>query len=111
MAPSADATDTAAASASGRGTETYQTQHDWTGSEPVSHSVIEAVSEATGTDVERLAPLYEAIDPDALDALFESIPSRERMRGSVSFAFDGCSVRVAANGRILVRVLEGGSDG
>ncbi|MFC7135555.1 HalOD1 output domain-containing protein [Halobaculum litoreum] len=38
--------------------------------EPVSVRVVECVAEATGLDATDLDPLYEVVDPDALDALF-----------------------------------------
>jgi hypothetical protein len=39
-------------------------------SESASSRVVVAVAEATGTDPAELPPLYEVIDPDALDAVF-----------------------------------------
>jgi len=41
-------------------------------SESASSRVVLAVAEATGTDPADLPPLYEVIDPDALDAVFRS---------------------------------------
>jgi len=36
----------------------------------LSTAVVEAVSASTGRPVSDLPPLYDAVDPDALDALF-----------------------------------------
>lgn len=43
-------------------------------SESASESVIRALSDVTGTDPLRLPPLYESIEPDALDQLFATTP-------------------------------------
>jgi len=40
--------------------------------ESASTRVLRAVAEATGRDPATLPPLYEVVDPDALDALFDS---------------------------------------
>lgn len=62
--------------------------------------VIETVADALETDPRELGPLYEAIDPDALDRLFES--PRQFASGCVTFTFEGCEVTVDANGWIAV---------
>jgi hypothetical protein len=82
---------------------TYVRERD----ESPSASVIEAVSEATGTEPDRMQVLYEVIDPDALDALFEpdADGKREPPSGHVSFRFAGCSVTVYANRRTVVSPL------
>jgi hypothetical protein len=41
-------------------------------SDPASERVVQAVAEETGTDPVDLPPLYDVIDPDALDAVFAS---------------------------------------
>jgi len=45
-------------------------------------AVVEAVSASTGRPVTDLPPLYDAVDPDALDALFagRSVDGRVRFR-------------------------------
>ncbi|GAB7008177.1 hypothetical protein JCM31271_01200 [Halorubrum trueperi] len=62
--------------------------------------VVEAVAEATETDPKELQPLYEAIDPDALNQFFES-PHQFRS-GHILFRFAGCNVTVDADGWIAV---------
>ena len=88
-----------------RRTEAYKTYHDWTSSESLSQSVAEAIAFAMDADIAELPPLYTVIDPDALDRLFWSSPSKPRMEGTVSFPFNGCTVRVSANGKIVVHAL------
>ena len=67
---------------------------------PPSIRVVETVADALDADPTELGPLYEAVDPDALDALFES---PERFTGGcVTFAFEGCTVTVDADGWVAV---------
>lgn len=64
-----------------------------------SHRVLEAVAEETGVSpLEIDRPLYEAIDPDALDALFR----HGRSETVVEFAYLGCRVRVFGDGEVAV---------
>jgi len=69
-----------------------------------SHSVVEAVAEATHTDPTRLRPLYEVVDTDALDGLITGDSERPRAPDglSVSFRFEGCDVAVYGDGRTVV---------
>jgi len=68
-----------------------------------AHSVVEAVAETTHTDPTRLRPLYEVIDPDALNDLISG--SLERPQApedlTVTFQFEGCDVVVCGNGRTV----------
>ncbi len=67
------------------------------GGRPVSETVVAAVAEYKRVDVFDLdPPLYEAIDPDALDALF-----REG-EGDVRFDHWGCTVTVDHDGVVTV---------
>ncbi|NHN48423.1 hypothetical protein G9464_12580 [Halostella sp. JP-L12] len=71
--------------------------------DPVSQTVLFAVAEAIGDDPLELPPLYDAIDPDALNKLFDSSAfGAERGDGTVEFAYAGCDVSVRADGRVTV---------
>lgn len=72
--------------------------------ESASRSVIEAVAAATGADPTTMPPLYDAIDPDALDSALDSLSrgTRQSREGSISFRFNGCCVTVHADGRTVV---------
>ncbi|WP_251329959.1 HalOD1 output domain-containing protein [Haloplanus pelagicus] len=74
-----------------------------------SYSVVVAVAEVTGTDPDRLRPLCDAIDPDALDRLVEPTPRRTTPASvvSVGFEFNGCNVIVHGDGRTVVSSREG----
>lgn len=64
----------------------------------VSERVIQKVATASGTDALELPPLWDAIEPDALDALVE-----EMADGEVSFAYAGYDVTVASDATISLR--------
>ena len=75
---------------------------------PVSVRVVEVVAEREGIDpLEVSPPLHDAIDPAALDALFEPTRSGRRDTGIVSFTYRGHRVRVGSDGRVT---LEGGPE-
>lgn len=68
---------------------------------PVSIRVVEAVAARDGADpLELSPPLYEAINPTALDALFEPTSSGKRATGTVSFTYRGHRVRVDSDGQV-----------
>lgn len=61
----------------------------------LSAAVIESVAAREGVAPHRLAePLYETINPDALDALFQ------RSTGTVVFEFHGYIVKVRSDGGV-----------
>ena len=71
----------------------------------LSNKVLERVAEAEGRDPTELdEPLFEVVDPDALDAIFESTENGpHRNAGTVDFEYQGYSVRVTAEGDVLLR--------
>jgi hypothetical protein len=77
------------------------------GSDDISRAVVEAVAEAEGVDsVELTPPLYEAVDPDALNRLFAATPSAGRMEGRVSFRYNGYEVTVWGDGYVSIASRE-----
>ncbi|MFB6171889.1 MAG: HalOD1 output domain-containing protein [Haloarculaceae archaeon] len=77
------------------GTQTAR-RYDWSETPP-SYAVVETVARADGTDPVDLGPLYEQVDPDALDALLADA------RGvAVTFPFAGHEVTVGSDGVIEV---------
>lgn len=56
---------------------------------PVHEQVIYAVANANGVDPTDLHPLYDTIDPEALDDLFES-----GTEGTIKFTYEGHDVAV-----------------
>lgn len=68
-----------------------------TGEQKISETVLAAVADYKGTDVFELdPPLYDALDPDALDSLFRG------SQGSVRFDYWGCTVTVSHDGVVTV---------
>lgn len=61
--------------------------------------VLEAVAVTSGIDPLELPPLYDVLDPDALDVLVVSMSD-----GKLSFTYAGYRVEVDADGE--VRLLE-----
>lgn len=67
--------------------------------EQVSEAVIRAVSEQENVDLQNVAPLYERIDPDALDDFFEpNYDGRVPTVTSVEFDYGGYTVVVRGSG-------------
>lgn len=73
--------------------------------EQLSEAVTRAVAESEGVDPTALdTPLYEAIDPDALDDLVRlrrtaEVPSPVR----VQFSYYGYEINVHGDGKLLLR--------
>lgn len=79
--------------------------------EYLTEEIIKAVSEATGVDpvpsenpshsesdaTRALEPLYNVIDTDALESLFQP-----QTQGKVHFTYSGCSVEVTSDGYVRV---------
>jgi hypothetical protein len=64
--------------------------------------VVEAVADAEGIDpIDLEAPLYESIDPTALDDLFDkSAGSTAARSGSLSFRYHGYDITIASSGAV-----------
>lgn len=84
--------------------ETVETTHDWAGDVPLSTTVLSLVTAASKTDIEDLPALNDAIDPDALDALFAPREcGTPRSPGAISFRFDEFLVGVDPDGTVSVQ--------
>lgn len=89
-------------------TGAYQLHHDWDGSESLTTTVITAVATVADAEPTELESIYEHVDPDALNALFQ--PKNDgtpRTGGRVSFTLAGHDVTVFAGGDVVVRPPEG----
>ncbi|QCJ48578.1 hypothetical protein FCF25_13850 [Haloprofundus sp. MHR1] len=64
---------------------------------PPSTAAVVAVAEVKDVDPREMQPLYRAVDPDALDALFA-----KQSASSVAFDLSGYEVLVTSGGRVLV---------
>lgn len=61
----------------------------------VSVRVVETVAESISRDALSLPPLFDVVDPDALEALVETMSS-----GEISFRYVGLRVTVSSDGTI-----------
>lgn len=86
---------------SGSGDGSIHAQYDW-GSKAPSTAVTETVAIALDREVTAGEPLYEFIDPDALDELFQSNHSSKSNDISVSFIISGLHVTVHSRGDVIV---------
>jgi hypothetical protein len=83
---------------------------DWefevVGEQP-SEAVVRAVAEVRGCDPVELPPLNGALDPDALDDLFEdTVGGRPRRGGRLAFEYADCRVNVLGGEKIRVEFLD-----
>jgi len=72
------------------------------GDEAVPTAVVETVAAVSNGTVTELPPLQDAIDPDALDALFTT----GQAHGSLAFEYHGFLVVVTAAGTVAVHDAE-----
>lgn len=73
-----------------------------TGTRPtVSERVIQTVAEITNSEPSELPPLYNAVDPEALDALIEGMPD-----GEILFTYVGHEVTAKSDGTIYLPTAE-----
>ena len=64
---------------------------------PTSERIVEAVADAADVSKLELQPLYEVVDPDALESLF-----RAGSTGTVRFTYHGHRVVVSSHGDVTV---------
>ncbi|NHN58767.1 MULTISPECIES: HalOD1 output domain-containing protein [Halorussus] len=70
----------------------------------VSTAVVTAVAEAEGrSPTDLVPPLHDAVDPEALDRLFEDDRPRSESEPRVSFTYCGYDVRVGGPNDVVVR--------
>jgi hypothetical protein len=78
-------------------------RHDWS-ERTLGWTVVSAVASGTETDPTALPPLYDVVDPDALERLFRRRDGAIRDSGlRVSFEYGGHDVMVDADGSVFVR--------
>lgn len=68
----------------------------------VSEEVVLSVAAAKGVDPLELDPLFDVIDPEALDALYERDADRTGSPRRVEFTYEGHRVAVGEDGSVTV---------
>ena len=69
---------------------------------PVADRVVEEVSTAEGVSPSSLPPLYDAVDPEALETLLTSTRDGQSAPVRVSFPYEGYTVTVTDGGEVTV---------
>ena len=69
---------------------------------PPSEAVVRVIAEITDVSATDLTPLYESIDPDALDGLFEHASRKDAELDRLAFTYAGHHVAVCGNGTIEI---------
>lgn len=88
---------------SGRGDVETRAEYDWSATSP-SDAVVDAVADVVSGGPTSFGPLYDRIDPDALDAIFRPSgagPPADGIR--VSFSLADRLVVVHGDGDVVVR--------
>ena len=84
-----------------RSDETYVTAID--PDDSPSEAVVTTVAALDGVPPTELAPLYDAVEPDALDALFDHAERQDRPGDQrLCFAYAGYDVTVCGDGTVSV---------
>ena len=79
------------------------TQHRSVAEEETSTAVVLAVAEVTDTDPLELSPLYEVLNPDALDQFFADGQGSNRSgEAQIIFPFGNCWIAVRSDDQITV---------
>lgn len=87
-------------------TDTYRVEYT-DGVAPPSRVVVKAIATITGRKPVDLDPLYEVLDPAALDDLFRATATGgHRSDGEISFTYHGYEVVVRSYGVIEIRALD-----
>lgn len=71
----------------------------------ISTNLVETVADASGVDATALPPLYERVDPDALESLFAATAGTSRT-GQVEFSYGGYDVRIVCDGEVTISLGE-----
>jgi|AntDeeMetagen134_2_1112570.scaffolds.fasta_scaffold23907_1 hypothetical protein len=79
---------------------------------PVSERVVDAVGGERDADPTDLSPLYDAVDPEALDALFSTAQGEPTTAGDsarqFTFTYEGFVVDVTADGAVELSPADSG---
>jgi hypothetical protein len=70
---------------------------EWNDHDSASAAVIDAIERVSGISALDMRPIYESVDPDALDALLHRATTTGNPR-TVSFGYDGYRVTLDSSG-------------
>ena len=79
-------------------------QHDWTEPETLVDEIVSAVAEVTGTDEYDVPLLYDHLDPESLNTLFDQTDrNRDCSDAMLVFTIDDCTVTIYGTGLVVVQ--------
>ena len=90
------------AAVQGEGELHYVTQYDHTQHQPITEVIIDALAAVSGTDPLELPPLYEAIDPDALELIVREPNTAPTRSCFVGFTLGAWGIIVTGSGEIQI---------
>jgi hypothetical protein len=90
--------------------DTYRVQYDWTDPTPLTTTIVEMIGTISETPADDLTPLYETIDPDALEELLAPGGDSPSAAG-IWFHYAGYRVTVRGEGEIEVTPALDPADG
>ena len=90
------------AAVQGEGELRYITQYDPEQNRPITEAVIDALTDVTGLDPLDLPPLYEAVDPDALDLIVREPNAAPERSCFIGFSVGRWGVIVTGSGDIQI---------
>jgi DNA-binding response OmpR family regulator len=81
--------------------------HDWEANDELGLTIVQAIERTVGPTAVESGVLYDAIDPDALEALLEPRdPDSSGLRVQVRFPYAGCEIAVRDDGVVAARSLD-----
>lgn len=76
-------------------------QFDSTIDDSASVAVVRSVAAVSGEDPVEMDPLYDAVDPDALDSLYRSSRrTQNETKLTIEFSYNGYRVRLSGDGEL-----------
>jgi len=72
----------------------------------ITHEIVSRVAARKGVGPSEIEPLYTAIDPDALEAMFDDADGSVLRDGRLSFRYEGFTVRVSDDGTVDLGPIE-----
>lgn len=70
----------------------------------LSERIVNEVATCDGVDPVELPPLFDAVDPDALEALFAPTANGEKRRGKIWFSYADYDVTIEYDGEPVVTI-------
>ena len=84
-------------------TDTYHAHHDWAENASIGTTIVNAVAALDGVASDEYEPIYDVIDPDALDAVLTPTTNRSaRAPVQVQFSYHGHMITVDSTGEIVI---------